>query len=73
MVDQGTRHPNRIQDQGQSREGSESTQREPMDQLGQMSNDLVNYLTEYARENPGYAALWCLGVGFVLGWKLKPW
>jgi hypothetical protein len=35
--------------------------------------DLADYLTDYARQNPGYAALWCLGIGFVLGWKLKPW
>lgn len=35
--------------------------------------DVVNYLTRYARENPGYTALTCLGIGFVLGWKLKPW
>jgi hypothetical protein len=35
--------------------------------------DIVDYLTEYARENPGYAALACLGAGFILGWKLKPW
>jgi hypothetical protein len=27
----------------------------------------------YARENPESAALWCFGIGFVLGWKLKPW
>ena len=24
-------------------------------------------------DNPGYAALACIGVGFILGWKLKPW
>lgn len=36
-------------------------------------DDFVHYLTEYARNNPGSAALWCLGIGFVLGWKLKPW
>lgn len=35
--------------------------------------DLIEYLTAYARQNPGRAALFCLGVGFVLGWKLKPW
>lgn len=35
--------------------------------------DLVEYLTEYARQHPGATALWCLGIGFVLGWKLKPW
>lgn len=36
-------------------------------------DDLIDYATEYARENPGTAALWCFGIGFVLGWKLKPW
>jgi len=35
--------------------------------------DLVDYMKDYAREKPEVAALWCLGVGFILGWKLKPW
>lgn len=35
--------------------------------------DLVDYFRDYAREKPGTMALWCLGIGFVLGWKLKPW
>ena len=35
--------------------------------------DLVEYLKDYAREKPEVAALWCVGIGFVLGWKLKPW
>jgi hypothetical protein len=39
----------------------------------EIAQDGIQYLTEYARENPGYAALWCLGIGFVLGWRLKPW
>ena len=39
----------------------------------QPGQDLVRYLTEYARERPDVAALWCLGLGFILGWKLKPW
>ena len=39
----------------------------------QASHDVVEYLKQYARENPGTAALWCLGVGFILGWKMKPW
>jgi len=33
--------------------------------------DMVDYLRQYAREKPEVAALWCLGIGFVLGWKLK--
>jgi ElaB/YqjD/DUF883 family membrane-anchored ribosome-binding protein len=39
----------------------------------EVTQDMMQVVTEYARENPGYAALICLGVGFVLGWKLKPW
>jgi len=35
--------------------------------------DIVCYLRDYAREKPDVAALWCFGIGFVLGWKLKPW
>lgn len=31
------------------------------------------YLREYARERPEVIAMWCFGIGFVLGWKLKPW
>jgi hypothetical protein len=39
----------------------------------EMGRDIVEYLREYARENPESAALWCFGIGFVLGWKLKLW
>lgn len=37
------------------------------------ADDIVSYLKAYAREKPDVAALWCFGIGFVLGWKLKPW
>lgn len=36
-------------------------------------DDLITYAKDYARGQPEMAALWCLGIGFVLGWKLKPW
>lgn len=39
----------------------------------ELGRDMVQYLREYARENPETAALWCFGIGFVLGWKLKMW
>lgn len=38
-----------------------------------VKEDVIEYLTSYARQKPAHAALFCLGVGFVLGWKLKPW
>jgi hypothetical protein len=39
----------------------------------EMGRDTIQYLREYAQENPEAAALWCFGIGFVLGWKLKIW
>jgi hypothetical protein len=37
------------------------------------ASDLVEYFRQYARERPEVVALVCLGIGIVLGWKLKPW
>ncbi len=33
----------------------------------------LDLLREYGRERPEVIALWSFGIGFVLGWKLKPW
>jgi hypothetical protein len=30
-------------------------------------------IEDYARENPLSFAAWTFGIGFILGWKLKPW
>jgi hypothetical protein len=38
-----------------------------------MAEGLVHSLRRYIREEPETAALWALGLGFVLGWKLKIW
>ena len=35
--------------------------------------DLVHYARDYAREKPEVVAMVCFGVGFFVGWKLKPW
>lgn len=35
--------------------------------------DMLAYLREYARERPEVVALTCFSIGFILGWKLKPW
>ncbi|MEJ7593234.1 MAG: hypothetical protein WKF77_16940 [Planctomycetaceae bacterium] len=35
--------------------------------------DLKDYVITYTRERPDVALLTCLGLGFILGWKLKPW
>ena len=39
----------------------------------QTSKSAVEHFCEYGRERPGVLALWCFGIGFVMGWKLKPW
>ncbi|MCA9033660.1 MAG: hypothetical protein KDA91_00960 [Planctomycetaceae bacterium] len=37
------------------------------------ANDLMCYLRRYAGQKPDVAALWCLGIGIIVGWKIKPW
>ena len=46
--------------------------RQPGEKL-KPTSDLVEYFRQYSRERPEVVALWCFGIGFVLGWKLKPW
>ena len=47
-------------------ERASQSAREPLEAL---KGNLVNY----ARERPELVALYCFGLVFVLGWKLKPW
>jgi len=37
------------------------------------ASDVVEYFQQNTCERPAVVALWSLGVGFVLRWKLKPW
>ncbi len=36
-------------------------------------DDFQCYARQYIEQQPEACALICLGVGFILGWKLKPW
>jgi len=38
-----------------------------------MAHDVLDRLRDYARDHATSFGLWAFGVGFVLGWKLKPW
>jgi hypothetical protein len=64
----------RMPGRSQQRTGSESGR---MAQQGrsqmQPFDDLLVYARTYARERPETFALACFGVGFILGWRLKPW
>jgi hypothetical protein len=35
--------------------------------------EALERLKEYARDEPITFACWAFGIGFVLGWRLKPW
>lgn len=35
------------------------------------ASDLFSTLKDYAHRKPDVAALWCLGLGIVIGWKLR--
>jgi len=46
---------------------------EPLEACLQTTKSALEHFREYQRERPEIVALWCFGIGFVLGWKLKPW
>jgi hypothetical protein len=37
------------------------------------ATDTLDRVKQYARDEPIAFALWAFGIGFVLGWRLKPW
>jgi hypothetical protein len=41
--------------------------------LGQVCEEMTQIVAGYARRRPEVMAMVCVGIGFVLGWKLKPW
>ncbi len=44
-----------------------------MGTLDHFAGEALDRVKSYAREKPVEFGLWALGIGFVLGWKLKPW
>jgi len=52
---------------------SEPGQRSSAESEMRPYEDFMSYLREYTRERPEVVALTCFAIGFVLGWKLKPW
>ena len=68
-MNENTLNPASSRTQVQSEWGAERQPALPL----QPVDDFVEYLTSYARQNPGTAALWCFGLGFIVGWRLKPW
>lgn len=40
---------------------------------GPSTKSALEHFQEYGRDRPLVVALWCFGIGFVLGWKLKLW
>lgn len=36
-------------------------------------NTTLECFKEYAKARPEVVSLWAFGIGFVLGWRLKPW
>jgi hypothetical protein len=56
-------HPDRVTPTGSLPAGRDPT----------YGDDLIGKIEDFAREHPLSFGLYALGVGFVLGWKLKPW
>jgi hypothetical protein len=49
------------------------SQNEPVNWAQSAIQSAVELIEDYARAKPLPFALWTFGIGFALGWKLKPW
>jgi len=67
-----TENRNQQRGSGEQRGGSGQSQGETVD-LKHVTDAALTSFREYARSQPETVALWCIGIGFILGWKLKPW
>jgi hypothetical protein len=41
--------------------------------LENVASDVLDRIKDFAREKPTTFAFYAFGIGFILGWKLKPW
>jgi hypothetical protein len=39
--------------------------------VAEPAKDIVTLLQDYARAKPDIAAMWCFGLGVIVGWKLR--
>ncbi len=53
---------------GQS--ASEMTQDYAQHYVAEPARDIFSLLRDYANEKPDVAAMWCFGLGVLVGWKL---
>jgi len=51
----------------------EFTPQDAPEPLAHLMENTLESIETYGRENPWSFGLWMMGVGFVLGWKLKIW
>lgn len=64
---------NRVERSSESQPGNRAAAPPACDTQASILCDLQCYTRDYVQQQPEKAALICLGVGFILGWKLKPW
>ena len=39
--------------------------------VAEPTRDLASQLRDYAKRKPDVAAMWCFGLGVIVGWKLR--
>jgi hypothetical protein len=69
---QGNRQNQGNQQGNQQNRGGGGAEMQQMD-FQHVCDAALSSFRDYAKSQPETVALWCLGIGFVLGWKLKPW
>lgn len=73
MNQQRTQQPSRQVEQRSQQSGREEEAARRSHPEMHPVDDLVQYVSEYTRARPETVAIACFAVGFILGWRLKPW
>lgn len=72
MSSNSTQEMNKTREQRSRESDSHESSAKPMSELKDVADAAFQGFCEYAKSKPETIALWCLGIGFVLGWKLRP-
>jgi len=72
MVANATSETQKKNDQRSEQKPQAAAEPKQMSELKDVCDAAFQGFCEYAKSKPETIALWCLGIGFVLGWKLRP-
>ncbi|WP_153555750.1 hypothetical protein [Roseimaritima sediminicola] len=71
MSTQSSSRTDRAENRETSSGSNESSQQYSQHYVSEPAKDVLTMFRDYAHEKPDVAAMWCFGLGLIVGWKLR--